>query len=152
MIFGSYEQLDRINLLTNRLNDAGYTKANYVANLPNSPITDDNYSEQKFASLKNKYYLGWSDVNIFVLFKGSDQGSVAIEIEYLFDKMPEKAQCANFLVEKETYVETLIMGTIEENECYIALDFEDDDELFEFVVSDCWTRLTQDNCDKTRIH
>ena len=152
VIFGSYEQMSRIKKLKDRLRRAGYSKTDYVEELPNPAGIDDGDSDQEFALKKSKFYLGWSDVNIFVLFKGSDQGSVAMEIGYLFYKISERIECANFLVEKGTNLATLIEGAIKDNECNIEPHFDNDDELFDLVKSNCWIHLTEDNCHKTRIH
>jgi len=150
VIFGPYEEMNRIKRLKDKLRQAGYTKTNYVEELANPYGVDDGGSNAKFASKKSKYYLGWSDVNLFVLFKDKKQGSVAVEIEHLFTRMPERKHCADFLFEKDICLETMIEGTIEENECYIPSNFENDDELFEMAESSCWTHLTQDDCEKTR--
>lgn len=150
VLFGSYEQMNRIKKLKNKLRLEGYSKTDYVEALPNPPGLDDEGSTSKFASKKSKFYQGWSDVNIFVLFKEANQGSVAIEIEHLFNKMPDRKACASFLFEKGIKLATMIKGTIEENECFIEAFFDDDDELFETVQSNCWIHLTEDNCEKTR--
>ena len=142
---------ERIKKLKNHLRLADYSKTDYVEEMPNPVGLDDGGSDKKFASKKSKYYLGWSDVNLFVLFKDAKQGSVGVEIEHMFTKMPERKQCADFLFEKGIELETMIEGTIEENEFYLSDSFENDDELYKMAESACWTHLTQDECEKTRL-
>lgn len=152
VIFGPYEEMTRIKRLKDKLRQAGYTRVNYVEELANPHGIDDGGSDAKFASKKSKFYLGWSDVNLFLLFKDKNQASVAVEIEHMFTRMPERKHCADFLFEKDIRLETMIEGTIEENGCYIPDNFEDDDDLFEMAESSCWTHLTQDECEKTRLY
>lgn len=153
VIYGPHSAMVRIKRLKDKLRLSGYTLTDYVEELPTPQDLDvKEDSDKKFASKKSKFYLGWSDVNLFTLFDGHSQGSVAIEIEHFLSNMSERSKCADFLFESKLQVDSLIEGTIEDNDCWVSPKFDNDNELFQLAESACWIHLTEDNCEKTRIY
>lgn len=145
IIFGPYAKMSKLIALKQFLIKDGYEKTNLVEHLPNPDGLDDGkMSDKEFSSKKSKFYLGTSDVNLFVLFKDVSHGSVTVEMEHFLTKYPECIFCASFLFEKGVFLESIEEGTLEENKCYV-MEFEDDDNLFELSKKECWNHVTG-NC------
>ena len=146
VIFGPYAEggHTRLQLLREKLRQAGYVKAELVDALPDPPNTS-HLSGAIFATTKSEHYVRISHVNLFVFFQDIPHGSVTIEMKDMFDHVGYKIPCSSFFIQTGTQLETLEYGTIRKYKRDYA-NFDTDEDLHALAEKACLHHIVEDGC------